>query len=78
MVKRFVAACCWFVTVTWAYNYLGYYLGLPFLGGPVLAALVSTLVWLDPLRMVWRRAASKAHPEQGAPEAKPAGLLITT
>lgn len=26
VIKRIVAACCWFVVITWAYNYLGFFL----------------------------------------------------
>ncbi len=53
MIKRILAACCWFVAVTWAYNYLGFYLGLPQLAGLVIAAAVGAFVGIDPAGVLW-------------------------
>lgn len=78
MVKRAAAAVFWFLAITWGYNYLGYYLGMPFLVGPVLAVAVSTFVGLDPLHVVWRTVVKKAQSEPGSQEPMSTGVLNPT
>jgi hypothetical protein len=78
MVKRAAAAVFWFLAITWGYNYLGYYLGMPFLGGPVLAVAVSTFVGLDPLQVVWRTGVKAAQSEPVPPDPKSTRVLNPT
>jgi hypothetical protein len=73
MVKRVVATVLWFVVITWGYNYLGYYLGLPFLGGPVIGTAVAAFVALDPMNAIWPRKAD-AEPAERSPEPLETGV----
>lgn len=70
MIKRTAAALFWFVTITWAYNYVGFYFSAPFLVGPLLAAAVSAFVGLDPLHVMWPRVRQEPHLEAPAHGAK--------
>jgi hypothetical protein len=78
MIKRAAAALFWFVAITWVYNYLGYYLGMPFLIGPLLAVAVSTFVGFDPLHVVWRTGVKAAQSEPAQPEPKSTRVLSPT
>jgi hypothetical protein len=78
MVKRVAAAVFWFIAITWGYNYLGYYLGMPFLGGPVIAAAVSLFAGLDPLHVVWPTVVKKASSEPGSQEPTSTRVLNPT
>lgn len=78
MVKRAVAASLWFVVITWAYNYLGYYLGMLFLAGPVIAAAVAAFVGLDPLHVIWPTMAKEAQSEPPPQEPVATGVLNLT
>ena len=77
MAKRVVASSLWFVVITWGYNYLGFYLGLPFLAGPIIAATVAAFVGLDPIKAIWPRKAAEepAEPQQ---EPQATGILNAT
>jgi hypothetical protein len=74
MVKRVVASTLWFVVIAWGYDYLGYYLGLPFLAGPIIAATVAAFVGLDPMKAIWPRKAVQ-EPAEPPQESLATGVL---
>jgi hypothetical protein len=75
MTKRAAAALFWFVAITWAYNYVGFYLGTPPLIGPLAAAAVSAFVGLDPLHAVWSQGAKAPRSETLAHGAAASGVM---
>jgi len=78
MVKRIVASALWFVVTAWACNYLGYYFGLPFLAGPIIAAAAALFVGLDPFKAIWPRPEAGVEPAHPTDEPLEAGALHVT
>ena len=64
MVKRIASAGLWLFTVSWAFNFISLFTGMPQLFGLVVAVAAAAFVGLDPLGVIWpaSKTADRAEP----------------